>query len=125
MSEAQLRKQIGQLETEVKELSGEIRGHHVALQFVHARLSKLEAPRTGTLTPKASADPQALADGPDPASPEFAVQVEQVAENLWKADPGKNTPARNFREDYSAVQDRYREMAVNLLDPSGSEDPKR
>lgn len=53
----------------------------------------------------------------DPADPDFMDHVTKTAEALWAADPGKQTPARSFSEDYGAAQDRYIKMARALLAP--------
>ena len=50
-----------------------------------------------------------------PTKAELEAEIEACAQDLWKADPGNNTPARTFSEDYASAQDRYRAMARAAL----------
>lgn len=53
-----------------------------------------------------------------PAAPtmeDIEAEIEATARDLWKADPGNNSPARSFDEDYAVSQDRYLTMARAAL----------
>lgn len=53
--------------------------------------------------------------GPEDHSPTLEAEIDGCARDIWKADPGNNTPARTFDEDYASAQDRYRTMARAAL----------
>jgi len=50
-----------------------------------------------------------------PTKADLEAEIEACARDLWKADPGNNTSARSFDEDYLERQDRYRAMARAAL----------
>lgn len=58
----------------------------------------------------------------DPAGDQFELDVSSLAQELWAADPGKQTGARTFAEDYANNRDRYLGMAEQLLNPSSGKD---
>lgn len=55
--------------------------------------------------------------------------IEALAHDLWKADPGNRSAARTFQEDYGTAQDRYRALAraaLGLTDaPKDDKDGRR
>ena len=60
-----------------------------------------------------------------PGTPEFNGEVEVLAARLWETDQATTTAAREFADEYSAVQDRYRDQATYLLAPELMEENDR
>lgn len=70
--------------------------------------------RTRLGIPDIKIAPNTPAD-PEDHSPTLEAEIDGCARDIWKADPGNNTPARTFDEDYASAQDRYRTMARAAL----------
>lgn len=91
----------------------EATGLSLALEAIaHAVLSVTDQVRT-IMDVMVQAAPAGL--DPEAEDLDLEVEVAGLAVQLWEYDPGKNTPARTFAEDYRSNQDRYLVMARRAL----------
>ena len=108
--------------------------HHTALAtelhalIIATRLDQLTVAIYETNTPAAEPTPPGAFPPPGtlpPGTPEFDGEVEALAAWLWETDQTNRTAAREFADEYSAVQDRYRDQATYLLAPELMEENDR
>ena len=108
--------------------------HHAALAtelqalIIATRLDQLAVAIYETSTPGAELSPPGAFPPPGtfpPGTPEFNGEVEVLAARLWETDQTTTTAAREFADEYQAVQDRYRDQATYLLAPELMEENDR
>lgn len=99
-------------------LALELIGHVLAAKADQLTIALYETATTNLTA--TSSDPTTPA-GPT-GTPEFEHQVEDLAARLWETDQRKITGARHFHNEYTSIQDHYRDQAAYLLAPELSEE---